>query len=316
MTLRVGFAGTPSFASTALAAIAEAGFTIPLVITRPDKPKGRGLQVEASRVKQEALRRGLAVLQPPSLRPAGASRDLLDHPLDVLVVAAYGLILPQRVLDGPRHGCLNIHGSRLPRWRGAAPIQRAIEAGDSASGITIMQMDAGLDTGAIVEVACVAIDARETAGSLHDKLAATGAVTVVQVLQRLDREGRLRSTPQPTDGVSYAAKITGAQARIDWSAAALAIDRQVRAFDPVPGAFTSLNGRPIKLWRAEPSAAPAAAAPGSIVAVDESIDVACGAGLLRVFELQPAGGRRMTARAFASGRSLRGVQFADPAAAK
>jgi methionyl-tRNA formyltransferase len=314
MTLRVGFAGTPAFAARALVAIAEAGFTIPLVLTRPDKPKGRGLKVEASEVKQEAARRGIPVLQPATWKVAEPGAAALAQPLDVLVVAAYGLILPRHVVAWPRHGSLNIHGSRLPRWRGAAPIQRAIEAGDRATGVTIMQMDEGLDTGPIVDVREIAIEARETAGTLHDKLARAGAVLIVDVLGRLHRDHGLASTPQPGEGVTYAPKIGRDDARIDWSRDADAIDRQVRAFDPSPGAFTALEGRLLKVWRADPIDCEPGIPPGTVLSAANELVVACGRGALRVLALQLAGGKRMDARAFASRRSLEsGSRFVSPA---
>jgi methionyl-tRNA formyltransferase len=303
--MRVGFAGTPVFAVTALAAIADAGFTIPLVLTRPDKPKGRGLRTEPSPVKAEALRRGLTVLQPATLKAPDAREAALEIPLDVLVVAAYGLILPPAVLEWPRHGCLNIHASRLPRWRGAAPIQRAILAGDTASGVAIMQMDAGLDTGPVVADAAVAIGPGESAGSLHDRLADAGAMLVVDVLRRLARDGRLVATPQAAAGVTYAHRIERDDARIDWTRDATAIDRQVRAFDPVPGAFTTLDGVPLKVWRATPRASATGAPAGTVIeATPRSLLVACGEGALEVEELQPAGGRRMTAASFLAGRGI------------
>ena len=304
MTLRVGFAGTPAFAAIALAAIAAAGFTIPLVLTRPDKPKGRGLNVGVSDVKREAARRAIPVFQPGALK-SDAVAGLLAQPLDVLVVAAYGLILPQRVLVWPRHGCLNIHASRLPRWRGAAPIQRAIEAGDRETGVTIMQMDEGLDTGPIVDRRDVPIGARETAGSLHDKLAEAGAAAIVDVLRRLEGDRRLASTPQPAEGATYAPKIGREDARIDWSRDAQALDRQVRALDPAPGAVTSLDGIALKIWRAEPTDGAPGSPPGTIVSAPDPLVVACGRHALRVLELQPAGGKRMDARAFVAGRALR-----------
>lgn len=313
MTVRVGFAGTPQFAAIALAAIAGAEFTIPLVLTRPDKPKGRGLAVVASEVKCEAARRGIQVHQPATLNSADALSGLLAQPLDVLVVAAYGLILPQHVLDWPRSGCLNIHASRLPRWRGAAPIQRAIEAGDPDSGVTIMQMDGGLDTGPIVAVRSVAIEPRETAGTLHDKLARTGAAAIVEALGRLQREDVLASSPQPPDGATYANKIGRADARIDWERDASAIDRKVRALDPAPGAITALDAVPLKVWRAEPAGGESGAPPGTVLSSGDSLVVACGRGVLRILELQPAGGKRMDARAFASGRGVRrGSRFVSP----
>ena len=313
MALSVGFAGTPRFAAVALAAIAEAGFTRALVLTRPDKPKGRGLRVAPSEVKTEAIGRGIPVLEPVRLRTPEDASTVLAHPVDVLVVAAYGLILPQHVLDWPRAGCLNIHASRLPRWRGAAPIQRAIEAGDTSTGVTIMQMDEGLDTGAIVEARDVAIDARETAGTLHDKLAEAGARAIVEVLNRLDREGTLPRTPQPAQGVSYAAKIERSDARLDWTRDAAAIDRQVRALDPAPGAFTSFAGEPLKVWSAQPAPAPDGVAAGTVIALDDALVVACGRDALRIRTVQPAGGRRMAARAYAAGRSIAAGAHFDPA---
>jgi methionyl-tRNA formyltransferase len=315
MTLRVGFAGTPRFATVSLEAIVKAGFTIPLVLTQPDKPKGRGLRTTPSEVKQAAVARGIPVLQPAGLKTPEDAAPLFAHPIDVLVVAAYGLILPQHVLDWPRAGCLNIHASRLPRWRGAAPIQRAIEAGDTSTGITIMQMDAGLDTGAVIETREATIDPRETAGTLHDRLAAAGGEAIVDVLRRLDVEGSLERTPQPAQGVTYAAKIAREDARIDWTREASAIDRQVRALDPAPGAFTVHDAEPVKIWRAEPVAGDASGlAPGTLVVVDEAIVVACGREALRIHDVQPAGRKRMPAGAYAAGRSLRaGARFQSTA---
>ena len=314
MRLTVGFAGTPAFAARALGAIADAGFTIPQVLTRPDKPKGRGLAVEASDVAREASERGLPVAKPPSLKSVDASTTVVWSPVDVLVVAAYGLILPQRVLDWPRYGCLNIHASLLPRWRGAAPIERAIEAGDTRTGISIMRMDAGLDTGPVVAEYPVPIGARETAGSLRAKLAEAGSRAIVEVLRALERDRSLPSEPQAADGVTYAAKITSRDARIDWTRDAAAIDRQIRAFDPVPGAFTALDATLVKIWRAEPATSPAPdAVAGSVAFIGDALVVACGSGALRVSELQPAGGRRMSARAFAAGRALaREARFVSP----
>ena len=263
------------------------------------------------------------MLQPATLRSAEARSPSFATPLavalDVLVVAAYGLILPPDVLAWPRYGCLNIHASKLPRWRGAAPIQRAIQAGDAATGITIMQMDAGLDTGPMIERIDVAIAPRETAGTLHDKLAIVGAHTIVAVLTRLARDGALSSTPQPATGATYANKVGRADAAIDWTQPSEAIDRAVRAFDPVPGAFTAFGGQDVKVWRAEPLAPAAvarhAAGAGSILAVvPEGIDVACGHGALRLLEVQPASGKRMSAPAFAAGRGVApGACFGLPA---
>ena len=314
--MRVGFAGTPGFAARALDAIIAAGFEIPLVLTQPDRPKGRGLHAEPSPVKRLAGERGITVLQPATLKTEEARAPLLGVPLDVLVVAAYGLILPHAVLFWPRYGCLNIHASALPRWRGAAPIQRAIAAGDSATGVTIMQMDAGLDTGAVVEIVPVPIDSRETAATLHDKLAAAGATAIVEVLRRLASDGALRATPQPAVGATYAAKVERGDAAIDWSISADAIDRQIRAYDPVPGAATHFGTLGVKVWRAHPVAHGTDAAAGTVVAAgNDGIDVACGHGTLRLREVQPSSGKRMAASAFAAGHGVvPGTRFGAPAA--
>ncbi len=319
--MRVGFAGTPEFAVRALAALHAAGHTIPVVLTQPDRPSGRGLALAASAVRRHADAQGFPVLQPRSLKDAASRAALLAIPVDVLVVAAYGLILPREVLGWPTHGCLNIHASLLPRWRGAAPIARAVEAGDATTGITIMQMDEGLDTGAVVEARALDIDARETAGTLHDRLADLGAATIVDVLAILASNGRLESRPQPESGVTYAAKLGREDARIDWNQTPVAIDRRIRAMSPSPGAAATWQADAFKLWLAEvpgaggyadASAGPgagAAAEPGTIVAVGAAgIDVVCGPagarGILRIVEVQPAGGRRMPAAAFAAGRRI------------
>jgi methionyl-tRNA formyltransferase len=304
--MRVGFAGTPAFAASALAAILARGFDVPLVLTQPDRPSGRGLKAAQLPVKRLAASHGLPVRQPASLKPDDVRAQLRAIPLDVLVVAAYGLLLPPAVLAWPRHGGLNVHASLLPRWRGAAPIQRALLAGDAETGVTIMQMDAGLDTGAMHDVVRIPIAARETGGTLHDKLAAAGASAIVAVLERLEREGAIHGVPQPAEGATYAAKLTRADAAVDWRGSAAAIDRQVRALDPVPGAFTGRGGEPVKLWVAEPAAAVARQSdPGEVLAADaDGVVVACGEGALRIAELQPAGGRRMSAAAFVAGRRI------------
>jgi methionyl-tRNA formyltransferase len=309
--MRVGFAGTPEFAATALAAIVAAGHSVPLVLTRPDKPKGRGLKLESSAVKAFALAHGLPLQQPLTLRTEEARAPVLAVPLDVLVVAAYGLLLPPEVLAWPRHGCLNIHASLLPRWRGAAPIQRALLAGDARTGVTIMQMDAGLDTGPMLATVPMPIDARETAATLHDKLAAAGARAIVDTLATLAAGLPLAVTPQPDDGSTYAAKIERAEAAIDWRAGAAAIDRRIRAFDPAPGAFTAFAGDLVKLWRADAAVGRGGAAGTIVAAGPEGLVVACGEGLLRINELQPAGGRRMDAAAFVAGRRVAPGQHFD-----
>ncbi|MGG1945299.1 methionyl-tRNA formyltransferase [Trinickia sp. NRRL B-1857] len=318
-TLRVVFAGTPEFASAALAAIHEAGFTVPLVLTQPDRPAGRGMKLQASAVKRYALEHGLEVAQPPSLRRAGkfpaeasAAIDLLRAtPHDVMVVAAYGLLLPQEVLDIPPRGCINIHASLLPRWRGAAPIHRAIEAGDAETGITLMQMDAGLDTGAMIDVGRTPIDPSDTTATLHDKLAAQGARLIVDALSRLEGTGALPAAPQPDEGVTYAEKIGKDEAALDWHAGATTLARRVRAFDPFPGGVATLeDGTALKVWAADvASASGASAEPGTIVSVSaDGVVVACGEGALRLTQLQKPGGKRLPVREFLAGTALQAGQ--------
>ena len=317
MALRVGFAGTPAFAATALTAVLEAGFPVPLVLTQPDRPRGRGLKLVPSPVKSLATAHGIPVLQPATLKSEAARAPVVEVALDVLVVAAYGLILPPPILAWPRFGCLNIHASLLPRWRGAAPIQRAVLAGDRETGITIMQMDAGLDTGPMIDVVRVAIAPRDTTGMLASRLATAGGTAIVGTLARLARDGRVATTPQPAEGSTYAPKVAREEAAIDWRLPAAEIDRRIRAFDPAPGAFAALDGDIVKLWRAEPVAeSEGAGVPGTVLELDAAaIVVACGVGALRILELQSAGGRRQPARAFAAGRRLvRGRRFDTPAA--
>jgi methionyl-tRNA formyltransferase len=314
--MRVGFAGTPEFAATVLRTLLAAGFEVPLVLTQPDRPRGRGLRLEPSPVKALALARGLPVLQPATLKTEEARAAVVAVALDVLVVAAYGLILPPVILAWPRHGCINVHASLLPRWRGAAPIHRAILAGDVETGVTIMQMDAGLDTGPMLASIPVPIAARETTGSLHDRLATAGGDAVVTALERLERDGALHGRPQPESGATYAAKIDRAEAIIDWERDAVAIDRQIRALSPAPGAATMLGAEVLKLWQAEPLPAGGAdAPPGTVISANaDGVIVACGAGALRVTELQPAGSRRMSAAACIAGRRIAaGMQLAVPA---
>ncbi len=311
-TLRVGFAGTPEFSAQALQAILAAGFTVPLVLTQPDRPSGRGLKLTPSAVKQCALEHDIAVAQPRSLRLDGKYPDearsaavaLELAQLDVLVVAAYGLILPNWVLTAPRYGCLNIHASLLPRWRGAAPIQRAIEAGDTQTGVTIMQMDEGLDTGAILLVEALTITDTETAATLHDKLAEQGARLIVAALQALPL-GTLRAQTQPAEGAIYASKLDKAEAALDFTQSAVQLARRIRAFNPVPGATLQLPAMSelVKVWNAVAIAATGKQAePGTVIAASpEGIDLATAQGVLRLTELQRAGGKRQSAAAFIQG---------------
>ncbi|MFZ5573582.1 MAG: methionyl-tRNA formyltransferase [Pseudomonadota bacterium] len=297
--MRLIFAGTPPFAAAALDALADAGHAIALVLTQPDRPAGRGMKLMPSAVKTAALAHGLPVAQPASLKTPEAQAELAAVDADVMVVAAYGLILPQAVLDIPRRGCLNIHASLLPRWRGAAPIQRAILAGDTETGITIMQMDAGLDTGAMLLKSVVPILDTDTGGSLHDKLAGVGARAIVEALARLDT---LAPVAQDDAQATYAAKLDKEEARLDWSRPAAELARAVRAFNPVPGAWTLVDGAPLKIWAAAP--VPGQGAPGEVLDAGERLVVACGDGALALTELQPAGSKRMTAAAFLAGRRL------------
>jgi len=297
--VRLIFAGTPEFAATALLAIVDAGHDVMLVMTQPDRPAGRGMSLQPSPVKRLALERGIAVFQPSTLKDAAAQERIVATGAEVMVVAAYGLILPQAVLDLPYLGCVNIHASLLPRWRGAAPIQRALLAGDSETGVCIMQMEAGLDSGPVLLREAVPIGAEDTAGSLHDRLAELAARLIVAALARLPLAGQ----PQPEEGVTYAHKIGKGDALIDWSVSAAELDRQVRAFNPVPGAQASLGGEAVKVWRA--AAVAGNGEIGRILRVDrDSIVVACGAGALVVAELQKAGGRRLPVRQFLVGNPL------------
>ena len=314
--MRVGFAGTPDFAARALQAIHEAGHTIPLVLTRPDRPHGRGLRLAPSPVKAWALDHGLPVAQPATLRDPATRAPVLAVPLDVLVVAAYGLILPPEVLAWPRAGCLNIHASKLPRWRGAAPIARAIEAGDAATGITIMQMDEGLDTGPMIDVVDVAIAPDDTAATLEARLAAVGAAAIVAALARLPADGTLPAAPQPLVGATYAAKISREEAEMDWRLASTALDRRIRALDPAPGAFARLDGTVVKLAAPIVGDDGPGAEPGTLLPARGVLRVACGPagrGRLAIRRLKPAGSRWMEAAAFLAGRALRdGARFALP----
>ncbi|HYD61402.1 MAG TPA: methionyl-tRNA formyltransferase [Noviherbaspirillum sp.] len=316
--MRVIFAGTPEFAAVALKSLHDAGFEIPLVLTQPDRPAGRGMQLQASPVKQFAVAHGIPVAQPVSLRLNGKYPQIAEEahallhatPHDVMVVAAYGLILPRSVLDIPKHGCINIHASLLPRWRGAAPIHRAIEAGDAQTGVTIMQMEEGLDTGPMMLMGSIPIEATDTTASLHDKLAELGGRMIVDALRKLE-QGALSATPQPEAGVTYAAKIAKDEAALDLAQPAEVLARKIRAFNPFPGATAVFNGVPVKFWRVE-LVSDAHAEPGRVLAASaqDGVLVACGQGALRVLELQKPGGKRLPAAEFLKGFPLDGGRFA------
>lgn len=298
--MRLIFAGTPEFAAQALQAIVDAGHEVALVLSQPDRPAGRGMTLQASPVKQLALEKGIEVFQPLSLKDPAAQQKIAAVNAEVMVVAAYGLILPQVVLDLPHFGCLNIHASLLPRWRGAAPIQRALLAGDAATGVCIMQMEAGLDTGPVLLREAFPIAPDDTSATLHDRLAALGAKLVVEALGKLP----LPAEPQPAEGVTYAHKIEKAEAMIDWTKSAAELDRHLRAFNPFPGAQARFAGQTVKLWRATPVAASGEI--GQILAVDRSmIVVACGEGALAISELQKAGGKRLPVQQFLAGHPLK-----------
>ncbi|MGD9786468.1 MAG: methionyl-tRNA formyltransferase [Sulfuricellaceae bacterium] len=299
--MKLIFAGTPEFAAVALAALIEAGHDIALVLTQPDRPAGRGMKLMPSPVKQLALQHGLLVSQPLTLKDAATQAELAAVGAEAMIVAAYGLILPQAVLDAFPRGCLNIHASLLPRWRGAAPIQRAILAGDETTGITIMQMDQGLDTGAMLLAQAVDISAEDTAQTLHDKLASLGGRLIVRALGEIDR---LRPVAQNDAAANYAPKLVKQEAVIDWRKSAAEIGRAVRAYNPFPVAQTTLGGEGLRIWRARPAEGNGAA--GEILRADGAgIVVACGEGALCLEEVQKAGGKRLTAGQFLAGHPLR-----------
>ncbi len=296
--MKLIFAGTPEFAAAALKALIAAGHEIALVLTQPDRPAGRGMKLKASPVKEVALARGLSVVQPENLKTEDARQPILDAAADVMVVAAYGLILPEAVLAMPRLGCVNIHASLLPRWRGAAPIHRAIEAGDRETGITLMQMDRGLDTGAMLARAALPILDTDTSASLHDKLAALGADEIVALLPRLEH---CVGENQDDARASYAKKIVKDDARLDWTRPAGELDRQIRAFAPTHALHA---GEPIKIWRARPTAKNGE--PGTILEVSRNgLLVACGSGALDIPEMQNPGGKRLPVSAFLAGTPLK-----------
>ncbi|MEF8712358.1 MAG: methionyl-tRNA formyltransferase [Accumulibacter sp.] len=294
--MKLIFAGTPEFAAISLRAIIAAGHQVVLVLTQPDRAAGRGLALHASPVKQLAESVGIEVLQPLSLRDSLVLEQIHRAAAEAIIVAAYGLIFPQAVLDIPRFGCINIHASLLPRWRGAAPVQRALLAGDQETGVCIMQMDAGLDSGPVLMSARQPINEDDTTSSLQDRLAEQGALLIVEALACLP----LQAQPQPPAGITYAAKINKAESALDWRLPAVQLERQVRAFNPVPGASCCLDGNLLKVWRAELVAG--VGLPGEILAVQRNgIVVACGEGALRLVELQKAGGKRLAAAQFLAG---------------
>nr|WP_315468662.1 methionyl-tRNA formyltransferase [uncultured Undibacterium sp.] len=317
--MKVIFAGTPEFAATALKAIINAGFEVPLVLTQPDRPAGRGMQMHASAVKQLALAHQIPVAQPISLRLDGKYREIAQEahellhntPHDIMVVAAYGLILPLSCLTIPRLGCINIHGSLLPRWRGAAPIHRAIEAGDAETGITIMQMEEGLDTGPMLMRRTVPIGAGDTTASLHDQLATLGGEMIVETLRQL-AVAPLMATIQPEDGVCYAAKISKEEAGINFDASAIEIDRKIRAFNPFPAAHANIDGTTIKFWRAEVANGDSKSPSGGIIEASgqQGVLISCdnGKSVLRILELQKPGGKRLPAQEFLQGFPLKAGQ--------
>ena len=301
--MRIVFAGTPAFAAHALQALIEGGHEIALVLTRPDRPAGRGLKLAAGEVKQLAEQARLPLLQPQTLKDAQLHTHLHAAGADAMVVAAYGLILPPALLELFPAGCINIHASLLPRWRGAAPIQRAILAGDEETGIAIMRMEAGLDSGPVYQKRRIPIARDDTGGTLHDKLAALGARCIVEALPAI-ADGTLKGVPQDEDGATYAPKIAKHEAAIDWRRNAVEVDRQLRAFNPFPGAYSTLRGEPLKVWSATVAAA-SPAPPGTILRADEQgIVVACGNGALCATELQRAGGKRLAAAEFVHGLAL------------
>lgn len=300
--LRIIFAGTPDFAVPALASLIEAGHHIVLVLTQPDRPSGRGMRLKASPVKELALQHQIEVFQPETLKDVVAQKRIEETRADVMIVAAYGLIIPTNVLAMPRLGCYNIHASLLPRWRGAAPIQRALLAGDKETGVTIMEVVPKLDAGAMVSKAALPITQRDTAQTLHDGLARAGADLMVQAMRQLSIKGSLPSTPQDESLVTYAEKLQKSEANIDWMQSADLISRQVRAFNPFPVAQTTLLGETCRIWMA--SVKLGSGSPGQVVLVQDTIDVACGEGILAIEELQMPGGKRLKVKEFLTGKRI------------
>ncbi|MBL8524250.1 MAG: methionyl-tRNA formyltransferase [Betaproteobacteria bacterium] len=300
--MRIIFAGTPPFAAAALDAIVAAGHHVALVLTQPDRPSGRGMKQSETAVATVAKRHHLRVEKPISLKTAEIQALLIEQEADVMVVAAYGLLLPAPVLGIPRKGCINIHASLLPRWRGAAPIQRAIEAGDAVTGISIMQMDVGLDTGAVLLEKQISIATDDSSASLFDKLATLGAEAIVDALANLDS---LFATPQSDEGVTYARKILKSESPIDWTQPAIVLERRMRAFDPFPGCEAVLDGEKLKLWRGTVVEMEPGSVPGGVMSAGNGqLVIQCGEGQLRIDLLQRPGGRRMTAAEFLRGTAV------------
>ena len=311
--MNIIFAGTPVFAAQALEAIVAAGFHVSLVLTQPDRPSGRGMKLTPSAVKQVALQHNIPVTQPISLRLNGkypeqaqdARSRITSAQADVMVVAAYGLILPEDVLNLPQHGCINIHASLLPRWRGAAPIHRAIEAGDAQTGITLMQMDAGLDTGDMLAVESMPILPTHTTAALHDDLAKMGARMVVNYLQQLQSGHPPTAIPQPETGVTYAEKISKAESKIDWRQSAEVLARKIRALDPAPACVSEWQQQPLKIWAAQALSATPLSAVGTVLAIDRlGVHIACGQGVLCITQMQKAGGKRGSATQIADSLNM------------
>ncbi len=303
--LKIIFAGTPDFAVPALAALIKAGHNVVLVLTQPDRPSGRGMKLKASPVKELALQHAIAVFQPETLKDVDAQARIEAVKADVMIVAAYGLIIPTNFLQMPRLGCYNIHASLLPRWRGAAPIHRALLAGDAETGVTIMEVVPALDAGAMVSKGVLPISERDTSQSLHDDLAHMGADLMVDAMQQLAETGNLPATIQDESLVTYAAKLQKAEASIDWTQSADLISRQVRAFNPFPVAHAILNGEVCRIWMATQSDVVSHVKPGTILDVGTNIQVACGQGALIVEELQLPGGKRLKAKDFIAGQNLK-----------
>lgn len=303
--MQIIFAGTPLFAVRALEALLQTHHEIVLVLTQPDKPAGRGMKMQASPVKILAQQHEIPLLQPTTLKSSEIQAQLDTFKADVMIVAAYGLLLPEAVLTIPRYGCINIHASLLPRWRGAAPIQRALLAGDTETGISIMQMDQGLDTGAVLLKRALPIRSYDTTATLHDRLADLGGECISETMAMLE-QNQLTPVPQNEVETCYAAKIQKTEAAIDWSQDAVHIDRMIRAFNPYPGAFTYLQHSMIKLWQAEVNVHDSAHPPGKIIAIDsDKITVACGHNALSIKMLQKAGGKKLSAAQFLLGHALR-----------